>query len=896
MTSQQQPKPLTNHSRRKTNLKIMISLATIIILGAIGGIIYAIVVESSFYDKDPWANAIPLDNKIANEINKHLSKPLLNANGTVNPDNLKSYLHFTVPEKSSLTSYSNKLDSDLIRNLFAEEEWILNNYSAVNEMLNGTGAELSGTQVIYKNQKYKLELKPKILAYPYDNGDDKYGEVSFHPLDLTAGLFSYQVRFALELVGKDQGGNYLDFYKTYDFSYNSRLGAGGNPLTVPQLLFLINNQEVKNFISSGAISLQTNNNELLDKTLQQYYSIRDNNAPNKIIFNEEIKNKNNEAFAKIGANPNASDQNLNIKYDSRHFTTLDAFGASLFNNHSPGYSTINAVYQALGIGMPRFSNVGNYDLYDKTTNWNFLTNQMINARVNSYQGYIKELGINSDNIADNINYQQGAAGYQQYMWGTEHQIFRNQVEIKFLNINAGGNNNIVRPVTTIYYDQQSYADRSINFADYNLGADLIPAMQKITYQDRVEDVNTKLNQQQAIIQNNVKNFIVRKLNNNHIIANNIIQSVKVGWSSNETVIGGTTTSWKPIVNGTERGNSSVYYQDKVFAFPEISVKVTFTKPTQANITNKFKVNNWLVKDPIGTAKNNLQVFQNDLNLTRQYTTLDSINSLKNNYSSLFLEKAQQWINNNSQGHNNEKPLQQGKDFTTGLVDKTTGRTNGNNLKVGQYQGQITALNSSLSFQGTVTSNPVVVAQAPISAISLSSLSLTTRDKEQEIYNRIKNEILTKAHNAGLALNQNDFTIEGITTNNLNLTAGTHQITIRASGGDNLVTGLASFNLNVQSIDLDALAGNRITPSNQTINSSLAGVINVAKSQLLSVLNENNFGSIDNQNFDIYVTDANGQRLFRETFETAGQYWLRIEIIHEGSKWFRGYIKKGFIVN
>ncbi|AGM25897.1 hypothetical protein SSYRP_v1c03010 [Spiroplasma syrphidicola EA-1] len=896
MTSEQKPKPLANRSRRKTNLKVMISLAAIIILGALGGIIYAVVVESSFYDKDPWANAIPLDNAIASEINKRLSKPLLNSNGTANPDNLKSYLHFTVPEKSSLTSYSNKQDSDLIRNWFAGEEWILNNYSAVNEMLNGTGAELSGTQVIYKNQKYKLELKPKILAYPYDNGDDKYGEVSFQPLDLSLGLFSYQVRFALQLVGKDQGGNYLDFYKTYDFSYNAGLGTGFSPLTVPQLLFLINNQEVKNFISSGAINLQTKNNELLDRTLQQYYSIRDNNAPDKIIFTEEIKNKNNEAFAKLGANPNASDQNLNIKYDSRHFTTLDAFGASLFTNHSPGYSTINAVYQALGIGMPRFSNVGNYDLYDRTTSWNFLPNQMINARVNSYQGYIKELGINSDNIADNVNYQQGTAGYQQYMWGSEHQIFRNQVEIKFLNINTGGANNIVRPATTIFYDQQSYTSRSINFSDYNLSADLTPALQKITYQDGVNDVNTKLNQQQATIQNNVKNFIVRKLNNNHIIANNIIQSVKVGWGSNETVIGGTTTSWNPIVNGAERGNSSVYYQDKVFAFPEISVKVTFTQPNQANITNKFKVNNWVVKDPFGTPKNNLQVFTNDLNLTRQYTTLDGISSLKNNYSTLFLEKAQQWINNNPQGHNNEKPTQQGKDFTTQLVDKTTGRTNGNNLKVGQYQGQITALNSSLSFQGTVTSNPIVVSQAPITAISLSSMSLTTRDKEQAIYNRIKNEVLTKAHNMGLALNQNDFTIEGITTNNVNLTAGTHQITIRASGGDNLVTGIASFNLNVQTIDLDSLAGNRITPNNQTINSSVAGVVNSAKNQLKSVFNENDFGSIDLNNFDIYITDANDQRVLSSTFETAGQYWLRIEIIHEGSKWFRGYIKKGFIVN
>ncbi|WP_338965457.1 MULTISPECIES: hypothetical protein [unclassified Spiroplasma] len=61
---------------------------------------------------------------------------------------------------------------------------------------------------------------------------------------------------------------------------------------------------------------------------------------------------------------------------------------------------------------------------------------MQDQRVYSYQGYIKEMGLSSDNVSDNVNYENN--DFSSYVWGSEHQIFYNEVLIQFLNINNNG--------------------------------------------------------------------------------------------------------------------------------------------------------------------------------------------------------------------------------------------------------------------------------------------------------------------------------------------------------------------------------------------------------------------------------------------------------------------------
>lgn len=72
--------------------------------------------------------------------------------------------------------------------------------------------------------------------------------------------------------------------------------------------------------------------------------------------------------------------------------------------------------------MPTFVNVKNsYDLYDRNTDQTFLNGVMQDQRVDSYQGYIKEMGLSSDNVSDNVNYENN--DFSSYVWGSEHQIF-----------------------------------------------------------------------------------------------------------------------------------------------------------------------------------------------------------------------------------------------------------------------------------------------------------------------------------------------------------------------------------------------------------------------------------------------------------------------------------------
>lgn len=279
-------------------------------------------------------------------------------------------------------------------------------------MLKGTGAILSGTQIIYQGNRLSLVLRPKVLTYPYNDGDDKYGLVTVTPVDKDRGLFTYKIRFVLQLIATDNIGYYIDLNKAFDYTYDTTEAITPTLLSLSQMLNLMKNSKVVTLVQKYAIMLNTNNEMILNSLLKEYYPLV--KPDNSILLNEEILNKNGQAFAKINGTPSASDLTLNIKYNSKKFNSLQQFGASLFDYHDANYTAMANIFAKIKIKMPTFVNIKNsYDLYDRNTDQTFLVGAMNNQRVNSYQGYIKEMGLESDNIADNFNYANGDSS--QYM-------------------------------------------------------------------------------------------------------------------------------------------------------------------------------------------------------------------------------------------------------------------------------------------------------------------------------------------------------------------------------------------------------------------------------------------------------------------------------------------------
>lgn len=107
------PVPMRRKLSRKTNLKIFAIIGTVAIAAGLGGVIYSVVAPSSYHNKNPWANATLLDDKITRMINQQLSKPLLDLNGDPRPEHLASYVSFNTGEKDGIDIYPN-LDNRLL--------------------------------------------------------------------------------------------------------------------------------------------------------------------------------------------------------------------------------------------------------------------------------------------------------------------------------------------------------------------------------------------------------------------------------------------------------------------------------------------------------------------------------------------------------------------------------------------------------------------------------------------------------------------------------------------------------------------------------------------------------------------------------------------------------------
>ncbi|UZQ29384.1 MAG: hypothetical protein OHM56_09380 [Spiroplasma phoeniceum] len=786
---------------RKANLIFFAIIAIIAITAGLGGVIYSIISASFYHDKNPWANAILLDDKITKKVNSQLSKALVDSNGVAKPDHLTSYVWFNPGEKDGIDIYANLTNIQIIQDIFSKNNWIEDNLSIVETMLKGTGASLSGTKVIYQNNLLNLVLLPKILSYPYNDGDDKYGLVTIVPADYQQGLFAYKVRFALQLIATDFAGYYIDLKKTFDYTYDTTEGAFTVALTLSQLLNLITNQKIINLVQKYHIRLDSDNEVILNSLLSEYYPIA--KPDNSILINEEIANKYDVPFAPIVKTPSASDLILNIKYDSKKFSSLQQFGANLFNYHDKNYSAIANIFTKIGVIMPTFENVKNsYDLYDRNSEDTFLADGMIDQRVNFYRGFIKEMGVDSDNITDKFNYVTNDNSH--YVWGSEHQIFYNEVKIKFLNINNNLWNNIYRSPTKIYYDQQRYTNTSINLQAFDLSANVKDVIEKVQYDDSAVEIDRRLTNQSGIIKTNLKDYLLKQLNNPYIKIHNIVKEITVGVTNNASKIEGTVFVKQSPINGTLRGNYNKLYQDKLLTLPKIDITVRFsydgTNSNTYNLSYQYDVSSKVVKDWRGVDKNNLSVLQSHFNFFENYTTLDKITSLENDYREEIINVANIWENNNPMGAENKDnnyPVEfsNRNSFAIKLNQVNVGRNNNNNLRFGTYNASVTATKGSLNYQGTFTTNSIYVKAAPIEHLTAPLLFADSSWTQQKAYRQIKTSILSQAARYGLNLTDSDFMISGISENNVEkLPTGNKAITVTAVGKDNVVTGTAFVDL------------------------------------------------------------------------------------------------------
>ncbi|MBW3058247.1 hypothetical protein D6D54_03665 [Spiroplasma poulsonii] len=303
--------------------------------------------------------------------------------------------------------------------------------------------------------------------------------------------------------------------------------------------------------------------------------------------------------------------------------------------------------------MSTFVNVKNsYDLYDRNTDQTFLNGVMQDQRVDSYQGYIKEMGLSSDNVSDNVNYENN--DFSSYVWGSEHQIFYNEVLIQFLNINNNGlPDKINRDSTKMYYDQQSYTARSINYQEFNLVANVKDVIENIKYDDSEQAIDLRLTNKIDAIKSSLKSYLLENLNNQYIDINKIVKDITVGVGRNPTTIVGTTFTKQPPINGMLRGNNNKVYQDKLLSFPSIVINVQFSYDGKFNklydLSYEYELPTKVVKDPWGVDKNNLNVLQSTFALSKTYTTLDMVKDLYNDYQQAILQAANDWEYRNPTG-------------------------------------------------------------------------------------------------------------------------------------------------------------------------------------------------------------------------------------------------------
>ncbi|ALA97435.1 hypothetical protein SKUN_00540 [Spiroplasma kunkelii CR2-3x] len=318
-----------------------------------------------------------------------------------------------------------------------------------------------------------------------------------------------------------------------------------------------------------------------------------------------------------------------------------------------------------------------------------------------------------------------------------------------------------------------------------------------------------LQNQSGIIKTHLKNYLLKKLNNPYIKIDNIVKEITVGVTNNVSTIEWTFFLKQSSINGTLRGNNNKVYQDKLLTLPKITlpkiyITVRFSyygiSSKTYNLTYQYDVASKVVKDWRGVDKNNIIVLQSDFNFFENYTTLDKITSLENDYREEIIGVANIWENNNPMGAGNKDnnyPVEfsNRNSFAIKLNQVNDGRNNNNNLRVGIYNASVTATKGSLNYQGTLRTNLIYVKAALIEHLTVPLLFADSSWTQQQAYRQIKTSILSQAARYGLNLTDSDFRISGISENNVEkLQTGNKVIFITTVGNDNVVTGTAVVDL------------------------------------------------------------------------------------------------------
>ncbi|QHX35812.1 hypothetical protein STIUS_v1c02580 [Spiroplasma sp. TIUS-1] len=633
---------------RFQNKLLFVILGISVVVAPTGAIIYSFTTSSSYSIKDPWADA--------SDLNKSLDKYF---NDKLSPTRTT----FRVGETQGTGIYVKESDiTDIRKELINGNEWMSKMSEAdLNEMLSGTGVSISeNNKLIFNDKEMKeLALFPTILKYPYE-GNNKLGEVFFSPSNKEAGIFKYNIRFCLRLgiVGFDN--KKYDLKKKYDFTLRH-----DQETTLPVLLKLINNESIQKFIQ---VNESFNSNEsVLKGLLKTYYNLANNSG---MDFYSEIKPKSgslpaNNKYAQDYANASS----IHIKYDSRKINNIKSFGSNLYNQHLGDYNTVEYIFNKIGISMPKIENdITGFRLRDRNSgSWT----SMSSSDIKTYKGYINYGYSDGKEITDDV---------ENSLFQSEHKIFTNKVNIKFLDVNKS---------TDIYYDQQPYSRGSINYNNYNIVNDVNDVVNNIKYEDSRDLINQKLSSKQNQIEQSIVNTIKKSLDSNGV-SQSVFDEVRV---SSPMVSNIATPGY-----ATRKDNDKVYF-DKTIDFNRVDSKAFFYSEGRSvnRITQYHFIPSKVINDPYGKAKYNLSSL-NISNIPNNLWDTDTYESEIIYYvKNLMRQSIDSWPNKFKPGNEANE-----------MSYKLNGPIKGGKLNEGSYTVTITAPNSLWNFKGSKTTNTFYV--------------------------------------------------------------------------------------------------------------------------------------------------------------------------------------------
>ncbi|WFG96834.1 hypothetical protein M1771_02130 [Spiroplasma citri] len=157
---------------------------------------------------------------------------------------------------------------------------------------------------------------------------------------------------------------------------------------------------------------------------------------------------------------------------------------------------------------------------------------------------------------------------------------------------------------------------------------------------------------------------------------------------------------------------------------------------------------------------------------------------------------------------------------------------------------------------------------------MQSLLANSSWTQQQAYRQIKTNILNQDAKYGLNLTDRDFSISGISENNVEkLPVGNKEIIITALGNDNVVTGTATINLIVNPVNIRKY-DNVLKLGFQKVNHSIGETINIIFARLQQPIRKDGYNIINpRQYFDVIILTENNRELSaNDIFLVEGKYW------------------------